>query len=96
MFVCVSQAATQSLMTNTGMWDQFNEAMISETNGALSMNADIAVLDEVYLPHDIPDTDNFTYYDSLAIKAITDQGINYWESMVRDARWIGTRGAASM
>ena len=50
------------------MFDQYNQALIQASYGALSLSADVAVLPEIYLPYDANVEDNFTYYEAPAVE----------------------------
>jgi hypothetical protein len=53
-------------MRETGAIDAYNQALIAASYGALSLNAEVAVLPEVYIPYSSAAPDNFTYYEDPA------------------------------
>lgn len=55
-------------MAQTGMFEQYNQALIAASYGALSLSADVAVLPEVYLPYRSDAPDNFSYYETPAVE----------------------------
>lgn len=64
-----TREGTLQLLRQTGAFDQYNQALVAASYGALSLSADVAVLPEVLLPRDTPDTaSNFTYYETPAVQ----------------------------
>lgn len=63
--VCTRDGTLQ-LMRETGAIDAYNQALIGASYGALSLNAEVAVLPEVYIPYSSAAPDNFTYYEAPA------------------------------
>ncbi|KAI3423310.1 hypothetical protein D9Q98_010721 [Chlorella vulgaris] len=79
--VCTRDGTLQ-LMRETGAIDAYNQALIGASYGALSLNAEVAVLPEVYIPYSSAAPDNFTYYEAPAKQALAAAGVDPWMYLV--------------
>ncbi|KAL4855201.1 Calponin y domain-containing protein [Chlorella vulgaris] len=79
--VCTRDGTLQ-LMRETGAIDAYNQALIAASYGALSLNAEVAVLPEVYIPYASASPDNFTYYEDPAKQALAAAGVDPWMYLV--------------
>ncbi|KAL4443898.1 hypothetical protein ABPG75_011635 [Micractinium tetrahymenae] len=75
-----TQAGTLQLLRETGMFEQYNQAIIAASYGQLSLSADVAVLPEVYIPFNYtsPSNSSFAYYEDLPLQALEAAGEDPW------------------
>ncbi|KAL4449525.1 hypothetical protein ABPG77_007169 [Micractinium sp. CCAP 211/92] len=75
-----TQAGTLQLLRETGMFEQYNQALIAASYGQLSLSADVAVLPEVYIPFNYtsPSNSTFAYYEDLPLQALEAAGEDPW------------------
>jgi len=62
--VLTAPPAAAHCLPPAGLFEQYNQALISASYGKLSLSADVAVLPEVMIPYNLPDSpSNFSYYE---------------------------------